>query len=200
LRGDGTGSFEDITVEAHLLDILNVDYSVIDPADPRFNRDRQRLDPKYHENGKGLAKGDLDGDGFIDLIGTNSSGLTFAATREGVALARGPLFVWINGGGDHNWIKLRLKGRMAVDGTGSNADALGARAYVTADVAGKGPVRQVQELTGASSFMAMNALELHFGLGSATRVDQIEIIWPSGKRQAIPGAGVNQVLEVVEGN
>ena len=74
LRSDGRGSFEDITVEAHLLDIQDVDYSVMDPGDPRFDARRQRIGPQFHENGKGLAKCDLDGDGYVDLIGTNSSG------------------------------------------------------------------------------------------------------------------------------
>jgi hypothetical protein len=198
LRGDGQGSFEDVTVEARALNILNVDYSVIDPGDPRFDRDRQRIDPKFHENGKGLAKGDLNGDGYVDLIATNGSGLTFAATREGVSLARGPLFVWINGGGTNNWTTLRLKGRMAVDRTGSNADALGARVYVTARLDGEKAIRQVQEVTGASSFMSFSSLDLHFGLGKAARIDLIEVLWPSGTRQVLSDVEVNRVVEIME--
>ena len=77
LRGDGKGSFQDITVEARLLNIKDVDYGVLDPGSPRFDRERQRLDTAYHENGKGLAKGDLNGDGYIDLIATNSAGSYF---------------------------------------------------------------------------------------------------------------------------
>ena len=56
LRGNGRGAFEDITVRAHLLDIENVDYSLLDPNDPNFDAQRQRISPNFHENGKALAQ------------------------------------------------------------------------------------------------------------------------------------------------
>ena len=74
LKGDGRGAFEDITVRARLLDIRDVDYSILDVDDPDFNADKQRISNRFHLNGKGLAHGDLNGDGYLDLIGTNSSG------------------------------------------------------------------------------------------------------------------------------
>ena len=196
LRSDGRGSFEDITVEAHLLDIQNVDYSVMDPADPRFDAKRQRIDPLVHENGKGLAKCDLDGDGYVDLVGTNSSGPGYEGSK--VVFAEGPLFVWMNGNENNHWIALRLKGRMAVDGTGSNADGIGARVYVRTARAGGGTVTQVQELTASGTFVSMNCLELSFGLGGASKVQEIEVRWPSGVTQSITDIDADQVLSVVE--
>jgi hypothetical protein len=59
LRGDGAGAFEDITVRAHLLDIMNVDYSSLDNRDSKFDAEARRIDAKFHENGKGVAYGDL---------------------------------------------------------------------------------------------------------------------------------------------
>jgi len=198
LRGDGHGSFEDITVEAHVLDIQNVDYSILDPTDPGFNRERQRIDPKLHENGKGLAKGDLNGDGYVDLIAANSNGLVYTSTPQRVRVARGPLFLWINGGGERNWITLRLKGRRAVDGTGSNADAVGARIFVEARVNGQNTLRQVQEVLTGSTFLSMSSLDVNFGMGAAKTVERIVIKWPSGIEQVLENLDVNQVVEITE--
>ncbi len=202
LRGDGQGSFEDITVRAHLLDIMDVDYSILDPADPKFNPVNQRLDASFHENGKGLAHGDLNGDGYVDLIGTNSSGPIWAipgVPGDTAIPAAGTVFVWLNGGGDNHWITLRLKGRMGIDGTGSNADGIGARVYIeTGTGNGEGPLVQVQEVRAGSSYLSMDSIELEFGLGESTVVDQIRVLWPSGREQTLFDVAADQVLEIIE--
>lgn len=198
LRGDGAGSFEDITVEAQLLDIQGVNYSVLDPDDAEFSRDRQRMDRRFHENGKGLAKCDLNGDGTVDLLGTNSNGPVFLSETT-IDFFRGPLFLWMSNASDGNWISLRLKGRQGIDGTGSNADGIGARVRVIADVAGSGePATQIQDVLGSSTFLSMNCVDLHFGLGSATRVDRIEVQWPSGRSQVLTDVAVGGIVEIVE--
>ncbi len=197
LRGDGRGSFEDVTVEAGLLDIQDVDYSVLDPKDPEFDAERQRILPKFHENGKGLAKCDIDGDGYVDLVGTNSSGEIFDKTGR-IGFAPGPLFVWMNNNEGRHWIALRLKGRMGVDGTGSNADGLGARVYVrTTDAEGEART-QVGELTASGSFLSMSCLDMHFGLGDSEMVDEIEVRWPSGVAQTLSEVEADRVVEITE--
>ena len=197
MRGDGAGSFEDITVESHLLDAQGVDYSITDPDDPKFDAERQRMAPRFHENGKGLASCDLNGDGNVDLIGTNSNGPTFIGESI-IDFFPGPLFVWQNGGDGGHWISLRLKGRMGIDGTGSNADAVGARVFVTADIGDGKLHKQVRDVLASSTFLGMSCLDLHFGLGEASKVKEISILWPSGVRQILIDEDVDQVLEVVE--
>ena len=99
MRGDNTGAFEDITVRARLLDITYVSYDGLD-KDQLARRNpaalkARRIDRQNHENGKGLAHGDLNGDGFVDLIATNSSGDIFIPSLPGapptLAPRTGPL-------------------------------------------------------------------------------------------------------------
>ncbi len=216
LQGDGTGSFRDITVAAHLLDIANVNYADLERK--KITPAMARVSLEYHENGKGVAHGDLNGDGFVDLIGTNSSGDVFTdpervvpgstKTRftsplqqitSPVRRAPGPLFVWINGGGTNHWLTLRLRGRMAVDATGSNADGIGARVTVKTTIPGtSASLVQVQEVRAGSSYLSMDSVDLEFGLGTATVVDEISITWPSGRTQTLQNVAADAVLTVTE--
>ena len=195
LEGDGRGGFEDITVRAHLLDIDRVKY------DDLFTSERsleaRRISNRFHENGKGLAHGDLNGDGYVDLVGANSSGpKLFGDETMDIP---GPVFVWLNGGGSNHWLTLRLRGRKAVDGTGSNADGVGARVYVTTSPPRqRWPLVQVQEVRAGSSYLSMDSVDLEFGLGESSVADRIEIRWPSGRIQFLTGVAANQVLEVEE--
>ena len=110
-------------------------------------------------------------------------------------LAPGPVFVWMNGGGDNHWIVIRLKGRMAVDGTGSNADGIGARVYVKTE---PDAVEQVQEVRAGSSYLSMDSIDLEFGLGSADEAAEITVLWPSGTRQVVRNVPADQVLTLTE--
>ena len=70
-RGDGQGNFQDVTVESRLLDITGVRYDLLGED---FDPTALRIDPIFHENGKGVAHVDLNNDGYLDLVATNSSG------------------------------------------------------------------------------------------------------------------------------
>jgi hypothetical protein len=88
---------------------------------------------------------------------------------------------------------------MAVDGTGSNADGIGARVYLkTVSDNANEPLVQVQEVIAGSSYLSMDSLDLEFGLGSATIVDEVLILWPSGRTQTLENVAVDQVLNLTE--
>ena len=209
LRSLGNGAFDDITVRARLLDISRVNYDGLDEDEAAKENPValkiRRINLSLHENGKGLAHGDLNADGYTDLVATNSSGPIFsgpfdpAAGRAPTRDAPGPMFVWLNGGGESNWLTLRLKGHMAIDSTGSNADAIGARVYVTTRPPGSARTHvQVQEVIAGSSYLSMDSLDLEFGLGAAQVVEQLQILWPSGTSQTLQNIPANQVLEITE--
>jgi uncharacterized membrane protein YraQ (UPF0718 family) len=196
LQNTGDASFRDITVESRTIDALAVDYSILDPHHHDFSASKQRLGPEYHENGKGVAVGDLNADGFIDVIGTNSNGETFNHDGE-QEIASGPLFVWMNGGGDNNWVGFKLRGRMQVDGTGSNADAIGAKITVSHISDSQEVITQTSEILGSSSFLSMSSLDSHFGVGGADSVG-VTVEWPSGRTATIENLSVNRRYEITE--
>ena len=195
---EGRG-FEDLTVETRLIDVQGVRYDEIPTLEPGQDPVSIKLTPRYHENGKGLAHGDLNGDGYVDLIGSNSGGMLFTGEGYDADYAPGPTFMWLNWPGANNWITIRLEGRMAVDGSGSNADGIGARVYLKAAVvAGGEPVVQAREAQAGSSYLSMDSVELEFGLGSASVAEEVTILWPSGRTQTLTDLPANQVVKVTE--
>jgi hypothetical protein len=124
--------------------------------------------------GRGLAVGDYDNDGDLDLAIMNMN--------DRVSLLR-------NDGGNRNrYLNVRLVG------TKSNRSAIGARVTVTA-----GGRTQVGEVRSGSSFMSQSDLRLHFGLDQSQVVERLEIEWPSGAKETITGVSSNRFVTVVEG-
>ena len=124
---------------------------------------------------RGVAFGDFDNDGDVDIFVNNMN--------EPPSLLRN------EGGNSKSFLSLRLVG------VKSNRDGIGARVTVTAQA-----TRQVQEVRSGSSFMSHSDLRLHFGLGSANSVDKIEIQWPfAGSNETIINLGSNQFVTITEG-
>jgi len=91
--------------------------------------------------------------------------------------------------GEHgNWMLLKLVG------TKSNRDAIGAR--VTVWVAGH---EQTQEVRSGGGYISQSDFRLHFGLGSASKVDAVEIRWPSGLVERLENIAVNRIVKIREG-
>ena len=122
---------------------------------------------------RGAAFGDVDNDGDVDALIMNMN--------EPPSLLR-------NGNSSGGtWI------RVALQGTASNRAAIGATVIVTA-----GGRRQARVLLSQSSYYSCGDLRLHFGLGSASRVDEIEVRWPSGRTQSMKDAAIRQTITIVE--
>jgi hypothetical protein len=78
-------------------------------------------------------------------------------------------------------------------GTKSNRAAIGARVTIHA-----GGITQFDEVRGGGSYLSQNDLRLHFGLGSATRIDSMEVRWPSGKVETLKDVPADKIYTIVE--
>ncbi len=124
--------------------------------------------------GRGLAVGDLDNDGRLDAV---------------VVVQNEPL-VYL-----HNQTEPRghfVRFRLA--GTRSNRDAVGAR--ITISCAGR---NRVGFRVGGSSFQSSSDPRIHFGLGGATRIESVEVKWPSGRVDRHSGLAADHEYIVREG-
>ena len=161
-----------------------------DVTTPWFELDMSGAD-KGHKDGQGLsgrvaiwgARGsrssaifDVDGDGDLDII-TNEFNAAPMVQLSNLSEKHPVRFVAIT-----------------LTGTASNRSGVGAVVTVTA-----GGMSHTQVHDGKSGYLSQSLMPLYFGLGSAQRIDRIEILWPSGRRQALPApAALNTTLAIRE--
>jgi hypothetical protein len=218
-RNDGRGSFSDVTYQAGLagptipflawgtgfldfdndglLDLFIANghvYPEVDKQDwgttwaerPQLfrNLDGKKFQEVPPATGSGLADvisargaafGDIFNDGVIDVVINN------IASRP--TLLRNVLKT-----GNH-WLELKLVG-----GPKSPRDANGARVFLTT-----GGVRQRGDVYSGGSYSSSSDQRIHFGLGPATKVDSLEIDWPSGAKQIILTPSIDRITTVYEG-
>ena len=123
---------------------------------------------------RGLAVGDLFNDGNVDLVIENIDGPPIVLRNRGVP-------------GTH-WISFELAG------TKTNRLGIGARLKITSN-----GMTQTGDVRSGGSYLSQNDLRVHFGLGSATKVDEVEIRWPSGTIDVLRNLAADQFYAVVEG-
>lgn len=123
---------------------------------------------------RGLAIGDIDNDGYLDIVINNLDGK--------------PTILRNDGASHSNWITIKTIG------IGKNRDAIGARVKVVSD-----DLTQWDEVHAGGSYLSSSDLRLHYGLGKRNKIDLIEVHWPDGKVETARNTPVNNFLFIEEG-
>jgi enediyne biosynthesis protein E4 len=142
----------------------------------QFDKVSESLGPDFMRPivGRGLATADYDNDGDIDIV-TNNRGDFPSLLRN-------------DGGNANHWLTIQLVG------TTSNRDGMGASLKLTSE-----GFAHVEQAKGGMSYMSASDPRIHFGLGTRTKIESLEITWPSGKVDRLTNLAVDQIIAVKEG-
>ena len=124
---------------------------------------------------RGAAFGDLFNDGKIDVVIN--------------ALDSTPVLLRNVNNDQHHWVELKLIG-----GPKSPRDAIGATVYLTAK-----NIRQRGDVMSGGSYLSSNDQRVHFGIGDAAEVKEVEIHWPSGAVEKLNLPNIDRIFTVQEG-
>ncbi len=122
---------------------------------------------------RGMAMGDIDNDGRVDLVINDLDGAPQVLHNE--LASRG------------NWLTVKLKG------SPPNTDAIGAIVTVVT-----GSVRQMSLVQSGTSYISQDDMRRHFGLGPATEVDEITVRWPDGTVTKQQKVKANQIVQIAQ--
>jgi len=143
------------------------------------NFEHDELGPVSHDlfSNRGNAWADYDRDGDLDVV------MTGAADQ--------PNYIYRNNLQGQNWSEYKLIGTI------SNKAAIGARVKLKAMINGN-PLWQLREISSQTGQLSQNEMIAHFGLGKATTIDSVIVIWPGGNQQVISPPGINKRIEIIE--
>jgi hypothetical protein len=131
----------------------------------------------------GMAWGDLDNNGFQDLV------ISTCKNSSSSPAPNNKLF--LNNGNTNHWLKIHATG------TTTNRSAIGTRIYITALISGQ-TVTQMREISSQTGYCGQNSLVAHFGLGDATTIQNLHIEWPSGNNLYLNNLPVDTTLQITE--
>jgi hypothetical protein len=124
--------------------------------------------------GRGIAVADYDNDGDLDIVTNNRDDY--------------PSLLRNDGGNANHFLEILLIG------TKSNRDGIGASLKLTSE-----GVTHIEQAKSGMSYMSANDPRIFFGLGRRTKIESLEITWPSGQVDRLKNIAINQIIAVKEG-
>lgn len=183
---DNDGWLDLVTVNGHVypqVDSLGIRTRFREPKLVQYNQGDGTFCDASEQSGaavleprvsRGLAVGDLFNSGNVDLVVEDLQGSPMVLRNHGIP-------------GRH-WVSFELAG------TKSNRLAIGARLKLVA-----GGMTQTTQVLSGGSYISQNDVRAHFGLGAATKIDSLEIRWPSGQIDTIKDLEADKFYCVLEG-
>jgi len=181
---DNDGWKDLLIAQGHDLETIELNYPNLHYREPMLllrNSGRDFADVSrdsgavFHESwvARGMAIGDIDNDGRIDAVVTTNDGAAYILRNETPT--------------QNHWLTLKLVGHK------SNRDAIGAEVKL---VTAKG--QQFATVSTAGSYLSSSDKRVHFGLGSESVAQTIEIRWPSGILETLKDIRSDQILQIDE--
>jgi hypothetical protein len=181
---DNDGWKDLLIAQGHDLDTVELSYPNLHYREPMLllrNTGKEFVDVSSSSGdifgkpwlGRGMAIGDIDNDGRLDAVVTTNDGPVHTLHNETPS--------------QNHWLLLKLVGHK------SNRDAIGAEVKL---VTANGP--QFSTVSTAGSYLSSSDRRVHFGLGSESTAQSIEIRWPSGITQTLKNIHADQILTVDE--
>jgi len=181
---DNDGWKDLIIAQGHDLDTIQLSYPQLRYREPLMllrNDGKRFIDVSAESGnvfqqawvGRGLASGDLDNDGRVDVVVTTNDGPAYVVRNETDT--------------NNHWLTLSLTGHR------SNRDAIGAEVKVTTAQGA-----QYATVITAASYLSSSDKRVHFGLGNESLAQSIEIHWPSGTVQTLKNVAADRILQLDE--
>ena len=140
----------------------------------------------FSEVGQGMYKNNGDGT-FTDIDIQTGGGAVADLNDDGFLDIFTGNTIYINNTNANNWVKI------ALEGIASNINGIGSRINLYGSWG-----MQTRECRSGQGFSPGHSLNVHFGIGSATEIDSLEVIWPSGVVTMIENPAINQTHEIIE--
>ncbi len=183
---DNDGWPDILQLNSAMLDNVNLYHGEVQYKEPllmfrnvgkgQFEKVSDKLGPDFVRPiaGRGLATADFDNDGGMDIVTNNRGAAPSLLHNEGATA--------------NHWIEILLIGMK------SNRDAIGAELKLTAE-----GVTHVEQVKGGMGYMSANDPRVQFGLGKRSKIDSLEITWPSGQVDKLTSVPIDSIIAVKEG-